>query len=183
MNNITTYSHILHCIYDEQEERGNLGRGTHYSVFRVPEWFDVIGNPVEKAMQHDFAVLWDEDHDERIISVLERLYINGLLFPVQFIGERKGGITAILASKFWYSGTEADLKAYQAKFEALSGEVENDWWNTDFGMFDKSLVHGAPHQTDLMGIVNAQSEKVDTYVRNIDNLWSIGSRPYPNTTK
>lgn len=103
-----------------------MGRGTHCSVFRVPEWFDVIGRPVDKALQHDFAVLWDEDHDKRIIPVIERLYVNGLLFPVQFIGERKGVITAILASKSWYSSIEADLKSYQTKFEALSGEVEND---------------------------------------------------------
>lgn len=179
MTNTRTYSTILHCVYDEPEEYGHLGRGTHYSVFRVPEWFDITGNPVKNALQHDFAVLWDEDHDERIIPVLERLYVSGLLFPVQFIGERKGGISAILASKFWYSGTEADLKAYQKNFEEISGEVDGDWWNTDFGMFDKSLLNGSPHQTDLVGIVNDRSEKVDTYVRNIDNLWSIGSKPFP----
>jgi len=178
MTNTPTYSEILHFIYDESEAHGHLGRGTHYSVFRVPEWFDVIGKPAEKALQHDFAVLWDEDHDERIISVIERLYVNGLLFPVQFIGERKGMLTAILASNFWYSGTEAKLKAYQSQFEKLSGYVEDDWWNTEFGMFDKSLVHGAPHQTDLKGIINDGAEKVDTYVRNIDNLWSIGSKPF-----
>jgi hypothetical protein len=146
-------------------------------VFRVPEWFDVTGKRVDKALQHDFAILWDEDHDERIISVVERLYVNGLLFPVQFIGERKGGVTAILASKFWYSGTEAELREYQTKFSKLSGDVGGDWWHTEFGMFDKSLVNGAPHQTSLAGLINDRDEKVDTYVRNIDNLWSIGSKP------
>lgn len=179
MKNKHTYSTILHCIYDEPEEYGHLGRGTHYSVFRVPEWLDVTGGPVQHALQHDFAVLWDEDHDERIIPVLERLYVSGLLFPVQFIGERKGGISAILASKFWYSSTEAELKAYQSKFVELSSEVDGDYWSTDFGMFDKSLLHGVPHQTNLVGIVNDRAEKVDIYVRNIDNLWSIGSKPFP----
>jgi hypothetical protein len=180
MTDTPVYSTILHCLHDEPEGRGHLGRGTHYSVFRVPEWFDVTGKPAKKALQHDFAVLWDEDHDERIIPVIERLYVNGLLFPVQFIGERKGGITAILASKFWYSGSEADLRSYKKKFEELAGQVEDDWWSTEFGMFDKSLVNGAPHQTNLMSIVNDRDEKVDTYVRNIDNLWSIGSKTFPS---
>lgn len=180
MNGTPTYSSILHCIYDEPEAHGHLGRGTHYSVFRVPEWFDVMGMPLKNALQHDFAVLWDEDHDERIIPVLERLYVNGLLFPVQFIGERKGMIFAILASRFWYLSSEAALETYQAEFKNLSGEVEGDWWSTEFGMFSKSLVNGAPHQTNLGGIVNDLTEKVDTYVRNIDNLWSIGSKPFRN---
>ena len=178
MNVTAKYSTILTCIYDEPEGYGHLGRGTHYSVLRVPEWFDVTGKRVEQALQHDFAVLWDEDHDDRIIPVLERLYVNGLLYPVQFVGERKGNIHVILASKFWYSGTDADLKAYMERFEKFSGEVEGDWWNTEFGMFDKALLNGTPHQTDLVSIVNARPEKVDNYVRNIDNLWSIGSKPF-----
>jgi hypothetical protein len=178
MTSTPKYSTLLHCIYDEAEEHGQLGRGTHYSVFRVPEWFDVTGRSVRKALRHDFAVLWDEDHDERIVPVLERLYVNGLLYPVQFIGERKGGITAILASKFYHVTTQSNLESYKSKFAELSGEVDGDWWNTEFGIFDKSLVNGAPHQTDLVGIVNDRAEKVDTYVRNIDNLWSIGSWPF-----
>jgi hypothetical protein len=46
-------------------------------------------------------------------------------------------------------------------------------------MFDKSSLNGSPHRTDLVGTVNDRAEKVDTYVRNIDNLWSIGSKPFP----
>ena len=175
MANTPTYSNILHCIYDEPIETGSIGRGSHYSVFRVPEWFDVTGQPVKQALQHDFAVIWDEDHDTRIIPVLENLYFAGLLYPVQFVGERTGGITAILAAKHCFANSQEDFENYKAKFAKIAGEVDEDWWSTDFGLFDKTLVDGNPHQTDLMGLIADREKKVDTYVRNIDNLWSIGS--------
>ena len=174
MVNTPTYSNILHCIHDEPGETGNIGRGSHYSVFRVPEWFDVTGKPVKKAMQHDFSVIWDEDHDTRIIPVIENLYLAGLLFPLQFIGERKGGVTAILAAKFCFAHSQEDFEDYKSKFEKIAGQVDEDWWSTEFGMFDRSI--DSPHQTDLSYLVgDRDARKVDTYVRNIDNLWNIGS--------
>jgi hypothetical protein len=175
MKNLPTYSNILHCVYDEPKETGSIGRGSHHSVFRVPEWFDVTGQPVKQALQHKFSVIWDEDHDTRIIPVIERLYFEGLLFPVQFIGERKGGITVILAAKYWWAHGEQKLNAYKAKFEKIAGDVPEDYWATDFGMFDKAMVDGMPHQTDLAGIIQDNAQKVDTYIRNINNLWTIGS--------
>ena len=96
------YSHLLSCIYDEPEPIGHIGRGAHYSVFRCAESRDVSWSPVSPAQVHDFAVIWDEDHDTRVIAVAEALYAEGVLAPVQFIGERKGNLTVILAAKFFY---------------------------------------------------------------------------------
>jgi hypothetical protein len=42
-------------------------------------------------------VIWDEDHDERVIGVVERMYFAGLLHPVLFVGERKGSLTVVLS--------------------------------------------------------------------------------------
>jgi len=175
MKNISKYSNVLHCLYDEPKETGSIGRGSHYSVFRAPEWFDVTGQPVKQALQHDFAVIWDEDHDTRIIPVIEKLYFEGLLFTVQLIGERKGGITVIVAAKFWWANSVEQRDTFKAKFENIAGDVPEDYWATDFGMFDKNMVDGMPHQTDLAGIIQDNSQKVDTYIRNINNLWTIGS--------
>ena len=179
MNVTPNYSNYLHCIHDEPEEKGIIGRGCHYSVFRVAEWFDVTGKRVDHALVHDFSVIWDEDHDIRVIEAIERIYLAGLLFPVQFVGERKGMLTLILASKFWFSGTQHDLEAYKAQISAISSsQLSMDSWPAEFGMFDKSQVDGLPHQTEYAGLIADSDQKVDIYVRNIDNrrLRGINSR-------
>jgi len=172
------YSDFLRCLYDEQEPVGRIGRGCHYSVFRTAEWFDILGRRSARALVHDFAVIWDEDHDERIIEAIERMYVEGLLFPVQYIGERKGGLTAILAAKFRWGISEADFEAYKAKVWDIAENLSMDSWHCDFGTFDKSLVDGIPHQTEYEGLIADGTQKVDNYIRNIDNLWSICLRPY-----
>ncbi|XOK13297.1 hypothetical protein ACI6PO_15795 [Agrobacterium tumefaciens] len=168
-----SYSQIFSCLHDEAEPVGHLGRGTHYSVFRVPEWRDVTRMPLTTAQMHDFAVIWDEDHDERVIAIAERLYINGLFSPVQFIGERKGMLTIIVAAKFQWSGAEADWTNWCNQVSKLCNDVYGDSWSVDFGGFDKSL--GSPQQTHPNGIINDREDKVIIYLRNIDNLWNLGT--------
>jgi hypothetical protein len=46
----------------------DLSAGTHYSVLRVPIWQDEWLNPVAQGMLLDFAVIWDEDHDARVME-------------------------------------------------------------------------------------------------------------------
>ena len=180
MPNTPIYSSLLNCLYDEPEEKGSMGRGCHYSVFRVAEWFDVIGKPVAQAYKHDFAVIWDEDHDTRVIEAIERLYLAGLLFPVQYIGERKGMLTIILAAKFYWIGSAVDLEIYKSKVtNIMSNDLSLDSWLCDFGMFDKVLIDDVhPHQTEYAGLIADTTKRVDTYIRNIDNLWNIRSQPY-----
>lgn len=178
MNDTPTYSNFFHCIHDEPEERGVIGRGCHYSVFRVAEFFDVTGNRVDHALVHDFGVVWDEDHDTRVIEAIERIFLAGLLFPVQFIGERKGMLTLILDSKFLHSNNNNDLKIYKGKIDAISSGQLSDSWPAEFGVFDKTARNGSPHQTDYAGLIADSEQKVDIYLRNIDNLWRIGSWPF-----
>lgn len=102
------YSHLFSCIYDEAEPIGRIGRGTHYSIFRAAEWHDVMRRPLPVAQVHDFAVVWDEDHDTRVIEVVEKLYMKSLLSPVQFIGERKGSLNVIVAAKFYFGVNDAE---------------------------------------------------------------------------
>ena len=176
MTKTPSYSPILHCIYDEPEKRGTMGSGCHYSVFRAAEWFDVSGDPVEQAHMHDFAIIWDEDHDTRIIEAVERLYLAGLMFPIQYIGERKGTVAIILAAKFYWLMSDQYKKDVK---RIMSDDLSMDSWTCEFGVFDKLLVDGVhPHQTDLRCLITDLENRVDTYIRCIDNLWNIGSRPY-----
>lgn len=47
------------------------------------------------ARFHDFAIVWDEDHDERVIEPVEKIYLAGLLPHFLMFGERKGSFSAI----------------------------------------------------------------------------------------
>jgi hypothetical protein len=174
------YSTLFSTIYDEAAPVGSLGRGAHYSVLRCAEWHDVTCAPLLVAEVHDFAVIWDEDHDERVIAVAEQLYIEGLLSPVQFIGERKGCLTVIVAAKFYWSGTEDDINVYKARVRSIAEGVDTDPWSSDVGMFDRSP--GSPHQNEYHGLIMADDHRVKTYLANIDSLWSLGTRPHVRRT-
>lgn len=178
------YSTLFSCLYDEPEPIGHLGRGAHYSVFRGVEWLDVVRAPLTVPQIHDFAVIWDEDHDTRVIDVIEEIYMAGLLSPIQFIGERKGNLSVIVAAKFYWAHSQDTLNAYIQQLNKISGSQNHgDSWPTEVGMFDRSP--GSPHQTDLQGLIMADEHRVITYVRNIDSLWNLGTKPfiprhYPN---
>ena len=157
------YSPFFQTLHDETRPVGQLGRGTHYSVLRVPIWQDEWLNPLGQASLLDFAVIWDEDHDERVIDVVEALYFRGLLAPVRFIGERKGSLSVLVEAKTVDAWDRAALKAYR---EAVSdvGQSQEDPWPATVG-----AVLG-PHRS----IIHAPEEDVSLYLRNIQLLWKLG---------
>lgn len=169
------YSTLFSTIYDEAAPVGNLGRGTHYSVLRCAEWLNVTREPLLKAEVHDFSVIWDEDHDTRVIGVIERLYMDGLLSPVQFIGERKAYLTVVVAAKFYYHGTETVIRDYERRIREIAADIGDDCWQADVGMFDRSPFD---HQNDPKAIIAAPEHRVITYLKNIDSLWNLGTKPF-----
>lgn len=175
-----TLYNFLKCLHDEDGPVGNIGRGAHYSVFRVASWFDVERKRLSKAQTHDFAVIWDEDHDDRVLAVVEKIYVAGLLSPVQFIGERKGRLTVLVAAKFWGSlGSESDFDDYRRAIADLASDVGGDSWSVTLGMFDRARTDArAPHQTDVAAIIQDDDYNVVTYLRSIDILWKLGTKPY-----
>lgn len=179
MSNPRYYSDFFHCVHDEPSDYGSLGRGTHYSILRAIEWLDVIGKPVSNGLVHDFAVIWDEDHDTRVIEAIERMYMEGLLFAVQFVGERKGTITVIVDPKFYRQLGNSGLDTYKRKIEEITSSLSSgDDWPCDVGTFSKPIFKSSSPQPEYGWLINDSFERVDTYLRNIDNLWSLGSRKY-----
>lgn len=174
---VRQYSTYFSCLYDENDPVGRLGRGTHYSIMRSVEWLDVCREPLSLPHVHDFAVIWDEDHDERVIDAIERIYMAGLLAPIQFIGERKGILTALIAARYRFSGEEGDYEQYVAQIGSICQSVHGDYWPFEIGMFDRSPGWPA-HQTEVVDLIGDGDEKVITYLRNIDNLWRLGTRPF-----
>lgn len=167
------YSDYFHTLHDETQPVGNLGRGTHYSVLRYASWHDVELKRLDQPVTHDFSVIWDEDHDTRIISAIEKIFEAGLLAPIQFIGERKAFLSIVLAARFRYSG-ENDLvqRDYIRQLEEISRDIEGDSWNLQIGYYDRT---GPFHQTESAGMIACSDAQEDTYLRNIDNLWNLGT--------
>jgi hypothetical protein len=144
---------------------------------RSVEWLDVCRKPLVLPHVHDFAVVWDDDHDERVIDAIERMYMAGLLSPVQFIGERKGILSALVAARYRFSGPETEYKNYVEQIEDICHSVHGDHWPVEIGMFDRSPAC-PPHQTEIAGIIAADEYRAVTYLRNVDSLWRLGTRPF-----
>jgi hypothetical protein len=166
-----TYSTLFACLYDQTEPVGSLGRGTHYSIMQATQWRDDLGNPTDHPKIHEFAVVWDEDHDERVISVIERLHLAGLMWPVVFIGERKGGLSLLI-------GTGPDLIGaanddYKQRVQTICNDVNGDVWNCEFGLFDNSL-QDTDNRTYAAGIINDRDNKVLAFLRGVSVLWRLG---------
>jgi hypothetical protein len=173
MNN--KYSDYFTTIYDQTEPVGKLGRGTHYSVLRYASWFDVEAKRINIPQTHDFAVIWDEDHDTRVIQAIEKIYQAGLLSPVQFVGERKAFLSVVVAARFYYCGSERDQVEYGNKLQEIVSDVHGDHWNLQIGFYDKA---GSDRQTQLAHMIACGDAEEDTYLRNIDNLWQLGTKSF-----
>src|SRR5689334_14900115 len=93
------YSPFFQTLHDETAPAGTLGRGTHYSVLRAVVFHDAKSRPLKTAAYADFAIVWDEDHDTRVIEPVEILYRSGLLPAFPIIGERKGTLNAIVSDE------------------------------------------------------------------------------------
>ena len=142
------------------------------------EWLDFERRQLAHPQIHDFAVIWDEDHDERVIDVIERIYMAGLLSPVQFIGERKGGLSIILAARY-YCGSSDDFRGEEFhKLVSPLVDVNGDSWNVELGCFDRHDKSARGNQTELPSIIQDDDEVAFTYLKNIDNLWRLGTKDW-----
>jgi hypothetical protein len=164
-------SKLFSYLHDEQQPVGRLGRGTHYSVIRCTTWQDEMLRRRAAPVLHDLAIIWDEDHDRRVIEAIELIYMAGLLGPVLFIGERKGGLTVLTKGAFTWGGPDY---AYQKFCDGIAEIAESldDPWPSSFGTFDPK------EEVNPWGLISSEPHQVDTYLRNINNLWDLGHKEF-----
>ncbi|MBR0868529.1 hypothetical protein ACFLEY_05295 [Bradyrhizobium sp. YCK136] len=159
-----TYSPFFQTLYDETTPVGSLGRGTHYSVFRATVFHDESRMPLQGGARfHDFAVIWDEDHDERVFQPIERLYRSGDLPSFIIFGERKGMFFGLVAPRF-VAGRRAGA---EAALRRSCQDVGGDAWSTQLG---------SEHDPGGVGIINAEEKKVVLYLSTINMLWALGPK-------
>lgn len=153
----------LRALYEQNAPVGELGRGTHYSVYRG------VISPASRqatdshAVFHDVAVIWDEDHDTRVLVVLEAIYLQNLLWPILFIGERKGVLSVIVSP---HAREHLDADDYNTRLTDCA-RVAHDVWTVDVASYDTMASH----------IIDANENAVRTYLACIHLLWSLGSKP------
>lgn len=160
-----SYSPYFSTIYDQSEPAGSVGRGTHYSILSCAQWCDenMVPYADHSARVQKFAVVWDEDHDQRVIEVIESGYFKGLLGPVKFIGERKGSLTVLVDPAFW---EVCNQKAYLEKWQGISSSGD-DYWPAYVYAF------GDPEGEPM--IIQDNLKTTSVYLQNIWNQWELGS--------
>ncbi|HEX3747687.1 MAG TPA: hypothetical protein VHW09_27315 [Bryobacteraceae bacterium] len=157
------YSEFFQTLHDEQTPTGTLGRGTHYSIFRAVVFGDEDGNMLGDGRFCDFAVIWDEDHDDRVIEPIEKIYFAGLLPLFLMFGERKGGFTAIAGS-----GEFPRRELLLSRLNAITSSLEiGDSWPSQIVDLED------PDNP----IISADREKVTLYLSNLMMLWKLGLKP------
>jgi hypothetical protein len=164
-------------LYNETGPVGNFGRGTHYSVMRVPIWQDTLLRPMHQGAMLDFAIIWDEDHDERVLEVIERMYFAGLLAPVRFIGERKGTLSVLIDAGAVEAWKPAALKKYRDAVVSISNN-QNDPWPAHVSSLASLAGSPAPAIGLDPSIIHENRAKVIAYLQNIDMLWNVGIKPH-----
>lgn len=171
------YSPLFHTLYDEKNPRGRLGDGTHYSVLKAVQWVDKYKKQLQVPSIQNFAIIWDGDHDERVIDVIERAYMNVMFAPVLFIGERKATVTAVVDSEF-YRLTKNDRASYTRAWQDMCNSVCENTRCADSWVFELRTVDDPE-----LKIIAEPHDKIATYLQNINNLWNIGLNSYVHTSK
>lgn len=156
-----SYSSLFHTLYDEPAPTAELGRGAHYSILSAPQWEHPLkGDRMTLPLIQRIGVIWDEDHDTRVIQTLEAGYMNNLLAPVIFIGERKAALTVVIRD-------DADV----------DGHYEHNWGNAIERVLEDCWSLEIVHVKDVVQaqmIHDHRAEVVATYLANIRNLWQLG---------
>ncbi|SNT15400.1 hypothetical protein SAMN05421763_105236 [[Luteovulum] sphaeroides subsp. megalophilum] len=179
MHDTPKYSPYLHCIYDEPAPTGHIGRGTHYSVVQALSWRSEKGELRQQAAVQNVAIIWDEDHDERIIPCVEALLMAGLLHAVSMIGERKGGVTIVFNSMSAARLSDNQKRVYREEVTRVINDVvaakHEDSWSITFGeMTDTPSLRSTGRDIFHQSLIqDGDVQKIETYVRNINYLWDI----------
>jgi hypothetical protein len=153
-----TYSSFFKTLHDEQAPTGYLGRGIHYSILRAVVFHDEIGRPC-LGSDLDFAVIWDEDHDDRVVQAIEGCYRRTILSSFIALREQKGTFIGILAPGLpnFRSSSVSD------QLHAIAEEVELDVWTSVIATVEE------PH-----GIGSCPDDQLSLYLKNLKMLWKLG---------
>jgi len=157
-----SYSHFFPTLYDEKSPTGYLGAGTHASILRAIVFHDPALKPLTRGTSTDFAIIWDEDHDTRIIDAVESIYRAGFLGSFLMIGEREGSLNAIVVDHL----DPKLMISLEEKLRGVAHKREGDPWTSSVRRLD-----GPNHK-----IIDDLDHKVTLYLMNLKMLWRLGMK-------
>ncbi len=155
------YSPYFTTLYDQQEPVGDFGRGIHYSVLRAVSWHSPHDDISKRPYHFDFAIIWDEDHDTRVIAPVEEIYLAGLLSKFIFFGERKANFTAVLDHNV--NIHPGDREFNRKISNIVEHSAEGDFWHTEIQQYAE--VPRDPCDAEWI------------FHSNIRMLWKLGGKP------
>src|SRR5713226_167389 len=156
-----SYSHFFQTLHDERSPTGHLGKGTHASILRAIVFHGPTLTPLEAGAPADLAVIWDEDHDTRVIKAVELIYRSGFLGSILMIGERKGTLNAIVSEDVQDPKL---LSSLEEKLSAVARKMQDDPWSSSLRMLN------SPNHE----IIDDDDAKVSLYLSNLTMLWQLG---------
>jgi hypothetical protein len=168
---VRQYSDRITCIYDEQESLTNLGHGTHYSIFTSSNYHWSKTKSINEYVTHIFAIIWDADHDIRIIKTIEQLHDANLLWPISFIGEHSNWVTVLYGSKTM-GAVEPDNN-YEIEISDIIERNEYSEWMYNYNFYQNPGDRPAD-QLFRTDIVRDCTWRSGAYIQGIDALWQLG---------
>lgn len=167
-----TYSPLFTTLYDQQ---GPIGDGTidvHYSVLQAVTWHKVNSGIADRGYHHRFAIIWDEDHDTRVIVCIEEIYLAGLLPKFIMFGENQAGFTAVL-NEAYVREDENDALAGKI-LDIAETSVSPDCWGSEIVRLDA-------YDTFDFREPNQSQGGHSVYLHNIDTVHRLGGWAIPET--
>jgi hypothetical protein len=162
-----SYSPFFQTLHDERSPTGHLGDGTHASILRAIVFKDANLRELNRGAEHDFAIVWDADHDTRVIKAVEAIYREGLLSSILMIGERKGTLHAVVLGQNLHDYGVKSLHGYLEKeLHGIAQSIEGDPWLPSL----RTLAN-----PDRL-IIDDDDDKVRLYLANLKMLWRLGVR-------
>lgn len=157
------YSPFFQTLHDERSPTGHLGNGTHASILRAVVFHGPTLVPLSIGAFANFAVIWDEDHDTRVIKAVENIYRAGFLGSILMIGERQGTLNAVVSERVQDPKV---LLVLEDKLRAVAEKLEGDPWSSSLHRLDSP-----DHE-----IIEDENAKVSLYLANLNMLWRLGAQ-------
>lgn len=159
-DDLPKYSDFFQTVYDEQYNVGALE--AHYSILSLPLFIA----PEAPIKLQRIAVVWDRDHDDRIIALLEAAFFADLIAPcVLYVLEHKGFVAVIVNED--YDEAERDRKT--RIWQKICDNVITD---------DKFSVKVMLEEEYLLDLKKNLQESFRNYFQYIDDAWTLGPNEY-----
>ena len=124
-----SYSPFFQTLHDERSPTGRLGNGTHATILRAIVFHDPQMRSISRGAEADFAVIWDTDHDTRVIKAVEAIYRAGFLGSMLMVGESKGVLHAIRSRR------RDDHGYLKGRLHEVAQSMEGDPWSSSLHEF------------------------------------------------